>query len=53
MTIQQMIDKIIAYHPDLGDRETCDAVKCGDPSAELKGIAVSCAPTWQVLCQAV
>ena len=34
MTIQQVIDKIIAYHPPLGDREaiTCDTVKFGDTS---------------------
>ena len=53
MTIQQMIDKIIAYHPDLGERETCDTIKCGDPSAPLAGIAVCCAPTYPVLQQAV
>ena len=53
MTIQQMIDKIIAYHPDLGERETCDSIKCGDPSAPLAGIAVCCAPTYPVLQQAV
>ena len=48
MTIQQMIDKIIAYHPDLGERETCDTIKCGDPSAPLAGLAVCGAPTYRV-----
>ena len=49
MTIQQVIDKILAYHPELSAPQTCDGVKCGDPSQEVTAIAVSCAPTYDVI----
>jgi putative NIF3 family GTP cyclohydrolase 1 type 2 len=51
MTIQQVIDKILAYHPNLGEREatTCDTLKCGDPNAECTGIVTTCAPSIEVI----
>lgn len=43
MKIQEIIDRIIAYHPDLGDRlaTTCDTIKYGDPDQECTGIATA------------
>lgn len=51
MTIQQVIDKIIAYHPDLGERAatTCDTVKYGDTSGECTGVATAIYPSPDVI----
>ncbi len=49
MTINDLIDRILAYHPELTAPKTCDGVKFGDPSQPLKGVAVSCAPTYDVI----
>ncbi len=51
MTIQQVIDKIIAYHPPLGDREaiTCDTVKFGDTSIPCTGIATAIYPSPDII----
>lgn len=51
MTIQQVIDRILAYHPGIGEREaiTCDTLKCGDPNAECTGIVTTCTPTVAVI----
>lgn len=51
MTIQQVIDKIIAYHPDLGERlsTTCDTVKYGDTSKECTGVATAIYPSPDVI----
>ena len=51
MTIQQVIDKIIAYHPDLGERlaTTCDTVKYGDTSRECTGVATAIYPSPDVI----
>lgn len=51
MTIQDVINKIIAYHPALGEREaeTCDTIKIGDPSAECTGIATAIYPSPDVI----
>ena len=51
MTIQQVIDKIIAYHPDLGERlaATCDTVKYGDTSKECTGVATAIYPSPDVI----
>ena len=46
MTIQDVIDKILAYHPAIDNPQTCDGVKCGDPSQPVTAVAVSCAPTY-------
>ena len=34
MTIQEIVDKILAYHPDIGDRRTCDVIVGADPNRE-------------------
>ena len=52
MTIQQVIDRILAYHPPIDDPKTCDCFKCGDPSQPVRAVAVSCAPTYAVVRQA-
>ena len=49
MTIQDVIDKILAYHPAIDNPQTCDGVKCGDPSQPVTAVAVSCAPTYEVV----
>ena len=51
MTIQQVIDNIIAYHPDLGERlaTTCDTVKYGDTSRECTGVATAIYPSPDVI----
>ena len=42
MKIQEVIDRILAYHPELpADRPTCDGFKSGDPQAECTGIVTS------------
>ena len=49
MTIQSIIDAILAYHPDLGDRRTPDVAVGADPDRECTGILVSIAPTVPVI----
>lgn len=53
MTIQQIIDRILAYHPQIPDYDLrprgCDHFKCGDPSQECTGILISCAPSVDVI----
>ena len=41
MKIQEIIDKIYAFHPSLGEREetTIDGLKIGNPDQECTGIA--------------
>ncbi len=42
MKIQEAIDKVVAYHPDLGRETDTDVLKYGDPEKECSGIAVTC-----------
>ncbi len=50
MKNREVIERILAYHPDLGEEyKGCDEYKCGDPEAECTGIAVSLVPTWNVI----
>lgn len=49
MTIQQVIDAILAYHPQLTRPETCDGFKSGNPADECTGIVTSCAATVDVI----
>ncbi len=42
MKIQEVIDRILAYHPALPqEQETCDGFKSGDPAAQCTGIVTS------------
>jgi putative NIF3 family GTP cyclohydrolase 1 type 2 len=49
MTIQQVIDAILSYHPKIERPETCDGFKCGNPSDECRGIVTTCMPTVEVI----
>ncbi len=51
MTIQQVIDRIKAYHPSLGEREstTRDTVKFGDTGVECTGIATAIYPSPDII----
>lgn len=53
MTIQNIIDAILAYHPDIGDRRTCDVAVGGDTNVECTGILVSIAPTVAIVRKAI
>lgn len=53
MTIQNVINGILAYHPDIGDRRTCDVITGGDPNVECTGILVSIAPTVDIVRKAI
>lgn len=53
MTIQEVINAVLAYHPDLGDRKTCDVAVGGDPNVECTGILVSIAPTMPIVRKAI
>lgn len=53
MTIQTIIDKILAYHPHPGNRKTCDVIIGGNPNVECTGILVSIAPTVDIIRKAI
>lgn len=53
MTIQEIINGILKYHPDLGDRKTCDVISGGDPKAECTGILVSITASVEIIRKAV
>lgn len=53
MTIQKIIDNILAYHPDIGDRRTCDVAVGADPNQECTGILISIAPTVEIIRKAI
>jgi putative NIF3 family GTP cyclohydrolase 1 type 2 len=50
MKIQDVVDKILAYHPDIPDKPgACDGFKCGNPQDECSGIVTSVAPSIEVI----
>jgi putative NIF3 family GTP cyclohydrolase 1 type 2 len=49
MTIQQVVDAILAYHPQIDRPETCDGFKCGNPLDECKGIVTTCMASVDVI----
>ena len=57
MTIQEVIDRILAYHPTLPDYENrpnaCDGVKFGNPSIECTGIVTAITATVDVIREAI
>ena len=53
MTIQSIIDGILAYHPDIGNRRTCDVIVGADPNRECTGILISIAPTVPIIRKAI
>ncbi len=42
MTIQEVIDRVLAYHPQIDRPNTVDCIKYGDPSREVTGIVTTC-----------
>lgn len=54
MTIQEVIDRILEYHPQFpDDYNGCDNFKCGNPSIECTGIVTAIAPTIEVIREAI
>lgn len=53
MTIQEVIDRILAYHPPIAPGKTCDGFKCGDPGAEVTGIVTTCCASVDVIRRAI
>ena len=53
MQIREVIDRILAYHPDLEGYQGCDEFKCGDPEQECTGIVTAISPTIGVIRQAI
>ena len=50
MKIKEVIDRILAYHPDLGpEYHGCDDYKSGDPDIECTGIVTAISPTIDVI----
>lgn len=54
MKIREVIEKILAYHPDLGEKyRGCDEYKSGDPEAECTGVIVAMSATIHVIQEAI
>ena len=53
MKNQEVIDKILQYHPLIPDYQGCDGYKTGDPQEECTGIATALVPTVDVIRSAI
>ena len=54
MKNREVIEKILAYHPDLGpDYNGCDDWKCGDPDDECTGVVTAMVATQNVVRRAI
>lgn len=53
MKNREVIEKILGYHPDLGEYHGCDDYKAGDPEAECTGVVVAMSPTIHVIRRAI
>lgn len=53
MTIQEVIDAILTYHPQIPNYQGCDEVKCGDPSILCTGVVCTMSPTIHVIQKAI
>lgn len=49
MKNREVIERILAYHPQLPGYQGCDEWKCGDPEAECTGIVTALVPTVNVI----
>lgn len=50
MTIKEITDKILAYHPKFDDSyDGCDGFKSGNPDDECTGIVSALVPTVEVI----
>ena len=53
MTIREVVEKILEYHPHLPDYHGCDDFKCGDPDRECTGIVTALTPNIHVIRKAI
>jgi putative NIF3 family GTP cyclohydrolase 1 type 2 len=53
MIIQEIIANILAYHPELGNRRTCDVIIGSNPDVECTGILISISPTVEIVRKAI
>lgn len=54
MTIREVIERILAYHPSFGaDYHGCDGFKSGDPEAECTGVVTAMDATVNVVRRAI
>ncbi len=53
MTIQNILDKLLAYHPDLGGARSCDVAVGAPTDRACTGILISIAPTVPVIRKAI
>ena len=53
MTIQEVVDKILEYHPHLPDYHGCDSFKCGNPGDQCTGVVTALTPNIHVIREAV
>lgn len=53
MKNREVIEKILAYHPNLPGYKGSDDWKCGDPEAECTGIVTALVPTVNVIKKAI
>ncbi len=49
MKKQEVIDRILAYHPQLPDYRGCDDWKAGDRDSQCTGVATALSPTMNVI----
>ena len=49
MKIQEVIDRILAYHPALNRDVTCDGFKTGNPADECTGVVTTCCVSVEVI----
>lgn len=53
MKIREIVEKILKFHPDLGEAYAgCDTYKCGNPDKECTGVATALVPTVEVIKEA-
>lgn len=53
MKNREIVEKILAYHPQLPNYHGCDDWKCGDPEAECTGVVSALVPTVNVIKKAI
>lgn len=49
MKIYEVVDRILAYHPELPNYHGCDSYKCGNPEEECTGIVTALVPNIDVI----
>ena len=53
MKIREVVEKILAYHPNLPGYKGCDDYKCGDPEVECTGVVTALTPNISVIRKAI